>query len=109
MYCESFNPPYIHLERSWVMFRFYLANLLLNIKSKVTASELDVHRLAQFELSGTLHGSKQVVIITDFFVKYFVLNTYRYVGFHPSSIGTYGTLLRAGVVVPTILTDRIWI
>lgn len=24
------------------------------------ASELDVHRLAQFELSGTLHGSKQV-------------------------------------------------
>ncbi len=84
---------------------FSLSNLLLNIESKVTASELDVHRLAQFELSGTLHGSKQVGIITGFFVKFFVLNTY--VGFHPSSIGTYGTLLRAGVVVPTILTDRI--
>ncbi len=61
---------------------FYLANLLFNIESKVTASELDVHRLAQFELSGTLHGSKQVGIITGFFVKFFVLN--MYVDFHPS-------------------------
>jgi hypothetical protein len=29
-------------------------------------------------------------------------STVPYVGFHPSSIGTYGTLLWAGVVVPTI-------
>ena len=64
------------------MFRFYSTILLLYTESKVTASELDVHRLAQFELSGTLHGSKQVGIFTDFFVKVFVLNTY--VGFHPS-------------------------
>jgi hypothetical protein len=48
------------------MFRFYSTILLLYTESKVTASELDVHRLAQFELSGTLHGSKQVGIITDF-------------------------------------------
>ena len=27
-----------------------------------SASELDVHRLAQFELGGILHGSKQVHI-----------------------------------------------
>lgn len=29
------------------------------------ASELDVHRLAQFELSGTLHGSKQAALTMD--------------------------------------------
>ena len=28
------------------------------------ASELDVHRLAQFELAGNTHGSKQVELIT---------------------------------------------
>ena len=30
-----------------------------------SASELDVHRLAQFELGGNLHGSKQVNFLSN--------------------------------------------